>query len=350
MIYLVSLPNPVHGMSVVNESVVRDFAESDDLILNLVPSVFANYFPSKAWVLLKSLWQVRCLLLYTLALARGHRRVYFSIAGGSGQIFDVVYAGLGWVVGADFIVHHHSYAYIRRPTFLSKWLIRILRNHKHIVLADEMKAGLSGYGVAIDDIHVFSNTTFIDMDEPVEERPENDCLNCLFLSNVTIEKGVMTFIEACSALAGKTRVKAVIAGPISDSGLKVAIERLCNEQEHLSWVGPVYGVEKKKLFLAADVFLFPSSYANEAEPLVVHEAAQAGCMLVTSDVGCLPSVVGRYGGACLQGFVPQDYANAALSIYSSRADALQELRDAVERSIGLRSGSRETFTKILNGD
>jgi glycosyltransferase involved in cell wall biosynthesis len=64
----------------------------------------------------------------------------------------------------------------------------------------------------------------------------------------------------------------------------------------MKYLSSVYGENKKNYFSNLDVFIFPSIYKNEAEPLVIYEAAQYGSIIIGSEIGCMKEVIKSLNG------------------------------------------------------
>src|SRR5680860_532784 len=64
------------------------------------------------------------------------------------------------------------------------------------------------------------------------------------------------------------------------------------ELHSLDYVGPQYGADKKTFFDSIDALIFPTRYANEAEPLTIHEAATHGLSVIAYGRGSIPEIVG----------------------------------------------------------
>ena len=62
--------------------------------------------------------------------------------------------------------------------------------------------------------------------------------------------------------------------------------------------GPVYDRRKESFYDSIDVLVFPSRYANEAEPVVVIEALGAGAPVAAAR-GCVPSLIDGESGLLL---------------------------------------------------
>ena len=60
-------------------------------------------------------------------------------------------------------------------------------------------------------------------------------------------------------------------------------------------LGPVHGAAKARFFAMIDVFVFPTRYAHEADPLVVWEALAAGRPVIAYARGCIREQVGDAG-------------------------------------------------------
>jgi glycosyltransferase involved in cell wall biosynthesis len=59
----------------------------------------------------------------------------------------------------------------------------------------------------------------------------------------------------------------------------------------VTYLGPVYGEAKNELLAKTDVFVFPTFYAQEAFPLVLLEAMQFGCAVVSTFEGAIGDIV-----------------------------------------------------------
>jgi glycosyltransferase involved in cell wall biosynthesis len=225
--------------------------------------------------------------------------LYIPISGGLGQILDSLFALLAILRGVRVYAHHHSFAYLNRSTWYSKWLFLILGQSNHIVLCGHMKALLARhYSVCSEKIIELSNAAFL---EPLNTPPRNVFddrpFTIGFLSNITAEKGVFTFL----ALAHRLQcvglpVAALIGGPIA-SGIETEFLSSLKTLENAEYIGAIYGEEKTNFFDRLDVFVFPSVYQNEAEPVVVWEAMRAGIPTLATRRGCIGQMLGTLAGA-----------------------------------------------------
>ena len=109
------------------------------------------------------------------------------------------------------------------------------------------------------------------------------------LSNLCAEKGTHLVLDLFERMLEKgSGVSVVLAGPILEDDLWARIERLKKEHGDLiTWLGLVTGSEKTKFFEAIDLFVFPTLYKHEAQPLVLLEALGYGVPIVSMRRGCI---------------------------------------------------------------
>lgn len=109
----------------------------------------------------------------------------------------------------------------------------------------------------------------------------------LYVGQLMEEKGVATLIEAARRLSRPAEVLIAGQGPLRDS-LVAAAKNLAGVQflGHVSDVGALYR--------QANVVVIPSLWA-EAFGLIVIEAMASGAVVLASDAGALPEVVGDAG-------------------------------------------------------
>lgn len=165
----------------------------------------------------------------------------------------------------------------------------------------------------------------------------------LFLSSLTDTKGYPEYLEALEMIARKDGppIHAVLCGPIMmdayrkrfDTSIEAKdwIEQKVvsiNQSAHIQveWIPGARGPEKKALFEQAQVFVLPTQYPVEAQPLVIIEAMAHGCAIVTTDVGELPSTVDAQSAVILS--LP-----TAVSVTESIRELLED--DELRLSLGL---------------
>jgi glycosyltransferase involved in cell wall biosynthesis len=137
------------------------------------------------------------------------------------------------------------------------------------------------------------------MDESDLERP----FVLGFLSNVSKEKGVLTFVDVLVELRRRgLDVKGKVAGPIFDSTVKEEIQSRKRELPCLEIIGPVYGAGKERYLDGLSVLVFPTRYINETEGIVIHEAMCRGVPVIASEVACIPELISGDGGKVISDF------------------------------------------------
>lgn len=158
------------------------------------------------------------------------------------------------------------------------------------------KRFITRYGVKSKG-RVISNAAFVVPSSPTQTRLRTGEIHLGLLSNLTREKGLHTFLDVLRrARRAGLNVKGLLAGPIqSEEDLACLMSAQRELGSFLEYFGPLYGREKDQFYHDVDVFLFPTQYANEAQPTVLFEAQAAGSVLIAFDRGCIANQVGESG-------------------------------------------------------
>ncbi len=263
------------------------------------------------------------------ALSGKSRICYFTAEGGFGLIYSVMLACCARSFGLRIYVHHHSFSYIvQRRTLMSILLACAGPKAIHIFLSSDMAKSLADcYGRPLRSL-IISNAAFVDpavrAEQPSMARKE---LVIGLLSNLTADKGLHEFIAILRLAAQRDLpVRGVLAGPVAREADREVIETARQELgDRLDYRGPVYDTEKDRFFADAGIFVFLTTYLNEAQPTVLFEAMAHGLPVISYDRGCIRSQVADGGYVFPQGSESAiESAIDLLARYSRDADAFAE--------------------------
>jgi hypothetical protein len=179
------------------------------------------------------------------------------------------------------------------------------------VLGDNQLNKIVALGIDRENIRVVKNTIALDIvDEKKLPLPDKSPIKILHLSLLIESKGYPEYLEALEILSKNdvidTPLEAIICGPLSFTAY---CRRFTTPEKKNKWIDEkvdrinsgglvkiqringAFGEEKQQLFSEADIFVFPSKFPVEAQPLVLLEAMSSGCAIITSSVGEIPSTV-----------------------------------------------------------
>jgi glycosyltransferase involved in cell wall biosynthesis len=343
-----ALPPPVHGASLVNRLMTDELGR---VACVRVADVSPDTLKRSVRYHLERARRMAAAAGTLLSQAlRGDRRLYFCIAGGSGVYYDVALAALARLLRYRIFIHHHSFTYVNRRDWRSALLFALCgRDAVHICLCPTMAQRLKARYSAIGRQAIFSNAALMPPGVAREVK-EDGPLMLGHLGNLTLEKGLDTVISVFRRLRGAgVPVRLALAGPAKGSGEISLIDDARRDfPEDVVYRGPLYGAQKDAFFRDIDAFLFPSRYANEAQPLVLFEAMAAGVPVVATCRGCIGDDVPAEAGLVS---AEEDYVDAAIALlrrwHEDRA-RLGAAAQAASRCMGeLRSAARRDLADIV---
>ncbi|RCK48325.1 hypothetical protein TH25_14800 [Thalassospira profundimaris] len=293
---LVHLPPPLHGAAIMNQRAINVLAQhyrvsvhelrfSHD-IATIGRSSIAKYGRAM-WYGVVLLWRI---------LTQRPDLVYASFAP-NGPAFwrDSFYALMLRAIRLPIVFHLHGRGLktLRDTSWLAGFVQkRVFRYQTAIILGPALMPEIDGLGCHPAVIANCADTPEKSRNQVREhsQRP----LRILYLSNLIRSKGVETVIKAVGiARQSQPDLYLDIAGAEADlSAADVnTLRKQAGLETNSTYHGPVGHDEKTRLFEACDLFVFPSRYANEAQPLVVLEALAHGLPVICSDAGTLGDVI-----------------------------------------------------------
>jgi glycosyltransferase involved in cell wall biosynthesis len=215
------------------------------------------------------------------------------------------------------VVALHGSLFMRwTPGSLDCRIFRLLLGQAGTVVAlgESQRRRLIELGIAHHRIEVLVNTCEQPVMDPDGVRAKHAAeagprpLQALFLSSLIDTKGYPEFLAAARRLSAEAgpQIEAVVCGKVAASPYA---EKLRDPAEAVAWIdGQVAalnqqgrvrarwirgaaGPAKAQLFRDADLFLLPTRYAVEAQPLVLLEAMAAGCAIIASGAGEIPTIL-----------------------------------------------------------
>lgn len=324
MLFIVPLPPPVHGSSMVSQSIKDSdlLNEAFDMdFVNLSTSRKVEEIDKRSWTLYARK-AVRFIGSYVktfwLLATRRYDLCYLGITcHGVGFLKDAPFVLLCKLFGRKIVIHQHNKGMskdVDKPVY--RWLLpMVYRNTRVILLSWRLYPDIEKV-VKREQVMICPNGIPDTNSKEISVRKHNDVPHILFLSNLIISKGVLVLLDALKIL--KERGCQFVCNFVGGESKELETKRFLCEVEARGlnglavYHGRKYGKEKEKFLRKADMFVFPTFYFNECFPLVILEAMMYGLPVITTDEGGIRDEV-KDG---INGFVvkPQDATALANAI------------------------------------
>jgi len=304
-----ALPPPVCGMTVITEHVYQALNKDfNPKIVNLPAGGRSRHFRKIVKVFVAAMNIVRHLG------CAGRKVLYLPVDSGLGMYYILILSGLARLCKYEVYLHHHSWLYISSSDWRISILSKLINKYGgHIFLCDKMRSefSLRYPNVKYNRLLKVSNKVFMKVIPAINEAKTKDLI-IGHMSNLCFEKGLDIVISVFRKLLGEGyKVRLRLAGPSLSRESTRLIEETCKELgDKIDYLGPIYGQEKTEFFMNINVFLFPTRYKNEAQPLVLLEAMCCGVPVIAYSRGCIESILGDNGGELID--IENDFEIEAL--------------------------------------
>lgn len=294
VLFLVQLPPPVHGASLMNHYAIENPLWDESYSVKVLPLYFGQTLENIGRISIRKVGIMFIFffrMIYIL-LSFQPRIVYFTIMP-TGRTFyrDALLALIIKCFGRKIIFHLHgigikeesSSSYFKRQIYKI-----IFWNTNVICMSENLKADVKSIykgnpfvlanGIEDHELHLIKE----DIDPPV----------ILYLSNLVKNKGIMVLLQSFEQLNNENiSFRAKIIGGPADVSME-DIQDFCNAKglaDKVFVLGPKYNQEKVIELMKADIFVLPSF--NECFPVSILEAMQVGLPIVATTVGGIPDII-----------------------------------------------------------
>ncbi|GAA0626289.1 glycosyltransferase family 4 protein [Thalassospira tepidiphila] len=331
IIAMVQLPPPMHGAAQMNQFAITALAKEFDL--HVIEMRFARTLSEVNQFSLRKIGLAVCLLLRLIRAFPRTKALYICFApNGFAYYRDCLYVLLAKLFHVPSILHLHGRGLpeMRRSKWSDLLQKTVFKGQTVILLGESLRAEIEGLDCKSAIIaNCLDDSAFVG--PATKQWVPHDPIRLLWLSNLFQAKGIETLLAACEILRAQgIACHLAIAGAEGDIS-KVELATLI-EKYHMhtaaTYLGPVSDPERQDAFDNSDLFIFPSHYPNEAQPLVVLEAMAANVPVITSNIATLPEFVrdGETGRLCPPK-APEQLAKSIISAINS-PDITTAMRDA----------------------
>ena len=286
-------PEPLSGVSIANQVVNEVLSEDSQFEVDLINTSYSIFDEEIGKFSFKKAFFYLTLNLNIFKIFK-HKIIYIT----PGQTFYGIlkygfFIILGSVFRKELIIHVHG-NYLGKEYQSLKGFKRVLfyflvsRFTKGIVLSNSLKHNLTPF---LEDKNIFSLPNFAqDYLYKEDKKFVKDELRIFYLSNLMKEKGIFCLLNALKNLEKNNIIyKAKIAGNI-DQKYSKEILNLFTELKNAEYIGVVNGDDKKNLLEWGNVFVLPTFYKMEGQPISILEAMATKNLVVTTNHAGIPDI------------------------------------------------------------
>ena len=279
-------PGPLSGVSIANQVVSEVLSDDSRFEVDLINTSYSRFDEEIGKFSFKKFFFYLALYLNIFKIFK-HKIIYIT----PGQTFYGIlkygfFIILGSIFRKELILHvhgNHLGEEYKSLNGIKKYIFYCLvsRFSKGIVLSDSLKHNLTPF---IDQGSIFCLPNFAqDYLYEDDKNLVNDELRIFYLSNLMKEKGIICLLKALKNLEKYNIIyKAKIAGNIDEKFSKEILQ-LLNELENTKYVGVVNGEAKKNLLKWGNIFVLPTFYKMEGQPISIIEAMATKNVVVTTN-------------------------------------------------------------------
>lgn len=297
ILFIMHMPPPVHGAAMMGKYIHDSRVVNETFDCHYINLATAKDLADIGKIRLQKFTQFYQLLSKTRKEVKRIRPelVYVTPNAKGGAFYkDFIVIQMLKSMGCKVVVHYHNKGVsLRQDKTIDNLLYRtFFKKLKVILLAEALYADVQKY-VARKDVFICPNG----IPEALTAEPSairhNAIPKLLFLSNLLIDKGVFTLLDACKILKekGYQFTCDFVGGETAD----INAERFNQEvairgvNECVCYKGKKYGAEKEEMLKSVDLFILPTY--NECFPLVLLEAMQQGLPCIASNEGGIADII-----------------------------------------------------------
>jgi glycosyltransferase involved in cell wall biosynthesis len=287
-------PNPISGVSLANK-VVKEVLENTNnfqvSVINTSYTVFEDAVGSFSWHKLFFF-----LKLNSKAFKIFSANIVYITPGQTffGILKYTLYILLASLLQKELIIHVHG-NYLgqqyKELTGVKKKIFYFLVSKftKGIVLSASLKLNLTPF-IPLENIHILYNFAEDYLLEK-QNKEHSDTLKICYLSNLMEEKGITFLLESLNELEQRNiSYTAKIAGNI-DIVLEKEILAKIKNLKNTTYLGVVYKQEKRNLLEWSTIFVLPTFYKMEGQPIAILEALATGNVIITTNHAGIPDII-----------------------------------------------------------
>ncbi len=301
ILFLVQLPPPVHGASIVNQ-----YIKKGKYINSTYETKFLNISPTKdisdiGHVKLLKIFKTLYIFYKNIYLMLFFRPdlIYITLAP-HGPAFwkDSILLLLTKLFNCHRVIHLHGkgiaqqvnknrlkrlyYKYVFKGCSVIHLASSVIQDISLIV--EDSKISILPNGVP--DTSSKSNAVTTEINSP---------LRVIYLSNFIREKGALEFLKSIPLVhAQKDSISFFFIGKFDKKEFEIEFKSVLSklaDKHNITLIEGAYNEEKSKLLEQSDIFILPTYYRNECFPLAILEAFCHGLPVISTYEGAIPDII-----------------------------------------------------------
>lgn len=290
-------PGSLNGQTIANQTAFEGLSAMYNVerINTLKENTFTDKSKQGKFIFSKFFRILKELLNEIKIIFKGNYDVVYMTSGQSflGFMRFTPYMLTCIIKGIPYYNHIHG-GYFRRmydsqSRFKQKLLnFFIKKSTGMIVLGNSLRTMFKGI-LEEDKIYVCENgvqddvvATEDEIKEKIERYKKDTKKRVIYLSNLMVEKGILDLLKASEKFSDD-EIEFNLAGAIEPSIKNIVEDYLKKYPNKIKYHGIVRGEEKKKLLLENYIFILPTYYSNEGQPISILEAYATGCAVITDE-------------------------------------------------------------------
>jgi glycosyltransferase involved in cell wall biosynthesis len=290
VLVIAPLPPPITGNSLAVSVLLESLQDSFEFsTIDL-----SRPFNSGLWNRFKRIYKLLSTFRQVYYLKKNVDSIYFTVSESfMGNLKDICLFIICFDRLNDMIIHLHGGAGMRQILKANKYLSYInfifLRRLKGIIVLGPSFIDLYSDRISLSKIHIVPNfsqeTLFIQEKDLINKFQSISPLRVVYISNFNAGKGYFEIVKAYKQLCDELREKIKIdfAGDFESDKEKSSFLNSIKGYDNLLYLGKVYNEAKTNLFFSSHVFVLPTYYKYEGQPISILEAYSSGCVVVTTN-------------------------------------------------------------------
>lgn len=301
ILFMAQIPPPVHGAALRNESILKSKLINADFRIIPLPLQFAADMKTLGKLSFRKLLLMIAYifrLIWTL-VTKKIDLAYFTMSPAGGAFYrDILFITILKVFRKKCLLHFRVKGIKQTAnSFVGRSLVKFAFKGSNVIcLSQHHTQDLLAYVSTTP--YIVPNGIIVEEGFPAiaaRFNKKNTVPKILFLSNLSIKKGVLELLDALEILKKKGHTFSVsLVGSEWDMTFPRVQELIDNKglQDVVTIEGPKYNEEKLRYFAEADIFVFPTYF--ELFPGVILEAMQFGKAIISTFEGSIPEMIDNH--------------------------------------------------------